>query len=42
MHSIDTTTTGKLTSIGTVDAGGGILSLAVHPSGKVAYATVGL
>ena len=39
MYSIDTT--GKLTSIGTVAAGGGVLSLAVHPSGKFAYGTVG-
>ena len=42
MYSIDATT-GKLTSIGTVAAGGGggVSSLAVHPSGKFVYATAG-
>jgi YVTN family beta-propeller protein len=38
MYSIDTTT-GKLTSIGTIGAGGFVLSVTVHPSGKFAYAT---
>ena len=39
MNSIEATT-GKLTSIETVDAAGDVLSLAVHPSGNFAYATV--
>jgi 6-phosphogluconolactonase (cycloisomerase 2 family) len=38
MYSNDATT-GKLTSIGSVDATADVLSLAVHPSGNFAYAT---
>src|SRR5207253_411720 len=40
MYTIDATT-GVLTSIGTIAAGGRAASIAVHPSGKFAYVTNG-